>query len=128
MILVVEDNKINQKVIRAMLHMAGHPAEFVDNGAEAVARFPDLKPSLILMDISMPVMNGHDATREIRRLEEDSPNHTPIIAVTAHVMKSDKELCFQAGMDDYVAKPITPQSLADIMSNWLDGPERSAAR
>jgi CheY-like chemotaxis protein len=73
------------------------------------------------MDVSMPHMNGHEATREIRRIEEaEGLSHTPIIAVTAHAMKTDEQNCRDAGMDDYMTKPISPEMLNTKISNWLD--------
>lgn len=76
-------------------------------------------PKLILMDISMPVMNGHDATIENRRLEEELGTHTPIIAVTAHAIKGDVDLCLDAGMDDYITKPVSPVGLTAKIENWF---------
>jgi len=102
MILIAEDILINQKVIQAVLRMNNYEATIVENGAEAVDYFQNTKPELILMDISMPVMNGYDATREIRLIEKKFELHTPIIAVTAHGTTKDKELCIQSGMDSII--------------------------
>lgn len=69
----------------------------------------------------MPVMNGHQATRKIRELETSTGTHVPIIGVTAHALESDRELCFQVGMDDYLSKPISPEALENKIRHWLDG-------
>lgn len=80
------------------------------------------------MDVSMPHMNGHEATREIRRIEEaEGLPHTPIIAVTAHAMKSDEQNCRDAGMDDYMTKPISPEMLNSKIANWLEGQDAQPA-
>jgi len=81
--------------------------------------YPVTKPRLILMDVSMPVMNGLDATREIRRLSAGGGTHTPIIGVTAHAIKGDMEKCMAAGMDDYVTKPVSPDALLSKIDKWL---------
>ena len=80
------------------------------------------------MDVSMPHMNGHEATREIRRIEkEEGLSRTPIIAVTAHAMKTDQQNCYDAGMDDYMTKPISPEMLNTKITNWLDAQNSSPA-
>jgi len=122
MILIAEDILINQKVIQAVLRMNNYEATIVENGAEAVDYFQNTKPELILMDISMPVMNGYDATREIRLIEKKFELHTPIIAVTTHGTTKDKELCIQSGMDSIILKPIVPEDLLRAISDWLVGP------
>ncbi len=68
----------------------------------------------------MPVMNGHEATREIRALEKDKNTHTPIIGVTAHAIKGDMQKCFDAGMDDYLSKPVSPDKLEKKIKNWIE--------
>lgn len=123
MILVVENDPANQRVIQAVLKLGNYDSEVVSNGAEAVERFSNLRPDLILMDVSMPVMDGLDATRAIRGLEEADSRHTPIVALTAHVMEPDREYCFQSGMDDYISKPVKPEDLLNLISSWLGDSE-----
>jgi two-component system sensor histidine kinase/response regulator len=116
-ILLAEDNPTNQKVTVSLLGRAGYSADVVENGRMAVEALQRSSYDLILMDVQMPEMNGFEATRAIREKEGDR-KHTPIIAMTAHAMKSDRERCLQAGMDDYIAKPIEPQELFETISKW----------
>lgn len=118
-LLVAEDNEVNQIVFRQILHATGFSFEIVGNGKLAVEAFQQRSPKVICMDVSMPVMNGHDATREIRKLEAASKTHTPIIGVTAHAMTGDMEKCLKAGMDDYLTKPVSPQKLEEKIKRWL---------
>lgn len=118
-ILVCEDNDVNQTVYKHILNDTGYSFEIVENGQLGVDAFKAKNPKLILMDISMPVMNGHDATIEIRKLEEELGTHTPIIAVTAHAIKGDVDICLDAGMDDYITKPVSPDSLTAKIENWF---------
>eukprot|EP00913_Durusdinium_trenchii_P008152 g7649.t1 len=120
-VLVAEDNDVNQIVFTQILQTTGWLFQIVKNGAEAVEAWQAHDPAVILMDVSMPVMNGHQATRRIRELEQASGSHTPIIGVTAHALESDRELCFQAGMDDYLSKPISPEALEDKIRTWIGG-------
>ena len=90
----------------------------VENGEQAVAAWMQERPRLILMDVSMPLMNGHQATRRIREIERSEGGHTPIIGVTAHALESDRDLCLAAGMDDYLSKPISPEILIAKISEW----------
>tara|TARA_R110002072_G_scaffold42848_6_gene120748 strand:+ start:3990 stop:5672 length:1683 start_codon:yes stop_codon:yes gene_type:complete len=106
-ILVAEDNSVNQTVIRAMLERAGHRVDTVANGAEAITAATSQTYDVILMDVHMPEMDGVSATRRIRELSGPA-GETPIIALTANAMKGDRETYLEAGMDDYVAKPIDP--------------------
>jgi CheY-like chemotaxis protein len=118
-ILVAEDNDVNQIVVEQILETTGHSFLVVANGRDAVDAFVRLKPRLVLMDVSMPVMNGLEATRAIRGLEEDAGRRTPIIGLTAHALKGDREMCMDAGMDDYMSKPISPDRLTDTIAEWL---------
>jgi signal transduction histidine kinase/CheY-like chemotaxis protein len=118
-ILVAEDNEVNQLVFEQILSQLGLTFKIADNGRTAVEMFRTLKPRLVLMDVSMPEMNGLDATRAIRAMEGPSSGRTPIIGVTAHALKGDRERCFEAGMDDYIAKPISPDRLGAKIANWL---------
>lgn len=122
-VLVAEDNDVNQIVFEQILEGIGVDFRIVDNGEEAVAAWRAARPDLILMDISMPVMNGLQATEAIRAAEIETSgleHHVPIIAVTAHAMSGDRERCFAAGMDDYLAKPVSPEKLEAIIRKWID--------
>ncbi|WP_244467861.1 PAS domain-containing hybrid sensor histidine kinase/response regulator [Nitratireductor soli] len=118
-VLVAEDNEVNQLVFRQILAESGLRFEIVENGKLAVAAHRRVKPRLILMDVSMPEMNGLEATAEIRRAEEGQQRRVPIIGVTAHALKGDRERCIEAGMDDYVSKPISPRLLLDKINPWI---------
>jgi signal transduction histidine kinase/CheY-like chemotaxis protein len=106
-ILVAEDNLVNQKVLYALLQKAGHRVELTRDGLEALAAHSDRAFDLIMMDIQMPNMDGWEATRLIREKESSTGEHVPIIALTAHALKGDRELCMDAGMDGYVTKPVS---------------------
>ena len=114
-LLLAEDNEVNQKFAVRALARAGHAVSVANNGQEAVQLWSENAFDAVLMDIQMPVMDGYDATGEIRLRETSSGRHTPIIAMTAHAMKGDKEKCLEAGMDGYVTKPIKSKvMLAEI--------------
>ncbi len=118
-ILVAEDNEVNQIVIEQILAETGHSYTIVENGQLAVEQFKAVSPDLILMDVSMPEMNGLEATRAIREIEAAGDAHVPIIGLTAHALKGDRDMCIEAGMDDYVPKPISASALADVMVGYL---------
>jgi CheY-like chemotaxis protein/HPt (histidine-containing phosphotransfer) domain-containing protein len=119
-ILLAEDNITNQKVALGILKKFGLRAGVVANGAEAVETLETIPYDLVLMDVQMPVMDGLMATRVIRNPQSAVRNHQlPIIAMTAHALQSDREKCVEAGMNDYVSKPVTPQSLAEVLAKWL---------
>jgi len=129
-VLVAEDNDVNQIVFEQILEGIGVDFRIVSNGQEAVAAWASAAPDLILMDVSMPVMNGLQAAQAIRDAEAgagDSTHHVPIIAVTAHAMSGDRERCLAAGMDDYLSKPVSPEKLEAIIQKWVDSPERLQA-
>jgi CheY-like chemotaxis protein len=126
-ILAAEDNEVNKIVLTQILEDAGVSFRIASNGAEAVELYQQLKPELILMDVAMPLMNGLEATTKIRELEEETGRHTPIIGVTAHAIKGDMEKCLDGGMDDYVAKPISPATLTAKINEWLAGRKREIA-
>ncbi len=125
-VLVAEDNEVNQLVFRQILSEAGLSFEIVDNGRLAVEAWEHSQPHLVLMDVSMPEMNGLEATREIRRLEKVARTRVPIIGVTAHALKGDRDLCLESGMDDYLSKPISPRALMDKINSWVKHPRRNS--
>ena len=118
-ILVAEDNEVNQMVFTQILGETGYGFEIVGNGRRALDAYGRLNPRMILMDVSMPEMNGLEATAAIRRLEEESGTHVPIVGVTAHALKGDRERCLEAGMDDYLPKPISPRALLEKLERWI---------
>jgi len=118
-ILVAEDNETNQVYIKYVLEDLGVSYKIVPNGRAAVDQWRAHNPTIILMDVSMPEMNGYQATEEIRRLEAKlSRPHTPIIAVTAHTLSGDEERCMTAGMDDYLSKPVSIAGLRHKLQQW----------
>ena len=119
-ILLAEDNPINQKVGVRLLERQGHLVVLVSNGAEALNAFVRENFDVILMDIQMPVMDGYDATRAIRARERNTGGHIPVIALTAHAMHGDRQICMDAGMDDYVSKPIQTRELCETLARWSD--------
>jgi signal transduction histidine kinase/CheY-like chemotaxis protein len=120
-ILLVEDNKINQRIAQLNLEKLGYRTEVAENGEEAISKFLSNNYALIFMDVQMPVMDGLEATTRIRHAEEQSGNQqrVPIIAMTANAMKGDREICLAAGMDDYISKPFRSDELLDILNKWL---------
>jgi len=126
-VLVAEDNEVNQILFTQMLMAAGLCFRIVGNGEEAVALFRASRPGMILMDISMPVMNGLQASRAIREIESGTGHRVPIVAVTAHVLDGDREECLAAGMDDYLAKPISIEKLEEQLDRWLKRGKMQAA-
>ena len=121
-VLVAEDNVTNQIVARGMLEQAGLTVDMVDNGRKAVAAAESGAYDMIFMDCQMPVMDGYEATDRIRRLEKEAGStQVPIIALTAHAMKGDRENCLTVGMDDYLSKPFTERQLLSLLQKWLNG-------
>ena len=115
-VLLVEDHLINQKLAITLLERWGHHVEVADNGQSAVEMVADQQFDVILMDMMMPVMDGLEATRRIRSLE--TTRRTPIIAMTANAMEADRERCLEAGMDDYLSKPIKAQELRQMLQHF----------
>ncbi|HWZ80709.1 MAG TPA: response regulator [Candidatus Sulfotelmatobacter sp.] len=111
-ILVVEDNLVNQKLVIRMLEKMGHLCALAQNGRAALKRLEAETFDLALMDVQMPEMDGLTATRKIRENETQTTSHLPIIAMTAHAIKGDRERCLEAGMDTYISKPVTSQGIA----------------
>ena len=116
-VLVVEDNEINQQVARELLENVGVIVTVANNGIEAVEEVHSSEYDLVLMDVQMPVMNGFDATRQIRK--EDRFNELPIIAMTAQAMTGDRERCLESGMNDYISKPIEPMNFYAVLIRWI---------
>jgi len=119
-ILLVEDNEINQMVALATLHKLGYIADPVGNGKQAIVALETTSYDIVLMDCQMPEMDGYQATKQIRDLKSRVIDHKiPVIALTAHATKEDRNRCLNVGMDDYMAKPFQPQTLADMLKKWL---------
>jgi PAS domain S-box-containing protein len=118
-ILVAEDNEVNQLVFTQILSESGYSFEIVANGMLAVEAYRTLRPRMILMDVSMPQMNGYEATARIRESEAAGASHIPIVGVTAHALKGDRERCLESGMDDYLPKPVSPRALMAKLERWL---------
>ena len=119
-VLVADDDPTNQIVMLALLDQLGYQRSLVDNGAEAVEALRQAPYDVVLMDWQMPVMDGTEATRRIR---ESRHSHVPIIAVTARAMAGDREHCLLAGADDYLAKPVELECLAEVIAKWTAVPE-----
>ena len=119
-VLVAEDSHVNQVVVVALLKKLGYTAAIAENGQEAVEICTHDEFAAVLMDCQMPKLDGYDATREIRK-RESGGRHIPIIAVTAHAMSTDGDACLDAGMDDYVTKPLRNGELEAALSRWLPG-------
>ena len=120
-VLVAEDNEVNQLVFSQILDGLDISYRIASNGRTAVELYRTLKPAIVLMDVSMPEMNGLEATQAIREMEQERGGHTPIIGITAHALKGDRERCIEAGMDDYLSKPISPDRLAEKIEAWMQG-------
>jgi len=120
-VLVVEDNVVNQLVALKILERLGYHADVVENGLEALASLRRVPYDLVLMDCQMPVMDGYEATRRIRGRDSGVLNPAiPVVAMTAHAMAGDRELCIEAGMDDYFTKPVKPEFLDEMLRKWLN--------
>lgn len=117
-ILLAEDNPVNQKVAVRMLEKMGCTVETVENGLQATQAATEKRHDLILMDVQMPGMDGFEATRAIRQKEGDK-RRIPIIAMTAHAMSGDRERCLEAGMDDYIPKPVQRKQLFEAIEKWV---------
>jgi signal transduction histidine kinase len=118
-VLVAEDNPVNHKVAVMLLDQLGYSAKWAKNGQEAVELWRRGQFEVVLMDIQMPVMNGIRATREIRRLEQGTGRRTPIIALTAHALKEDRDRCIAAGVDGYLTKPIVLDDLCEALNQYV---------
>ncbi|MCF7991737.1 MAG: response regulator [Thiohalocapsa sp.] len=120
-ILLAEDNMVNQQVAVGMLQKLGLSVDIAEDGIAAIKQRLRERYDLILMDCQMPKMDGFEATRRIRADEAAAGGHVPIVALTANAMPGDRERCLQAGMDDYIAKPIRLDIMLDTLANWLPG-------
>jgi PAS domain S-box-containing protein len=127
-ILVAEDNVVNQKVALRLLEKLGHHADAVANGQEAVTALETVPYDLVLMDVQMPEMNGLEATRAIRAPQAKVLRRDiPIVAMTAHALKGDRDKCLDSGMNDYISKPVTTSALKEILEKLLGGESCSKA-
>lgn len=117
-LLLVEDNSVNQKVALTYLSRLGYQVDLAIDGQEALSAHAGGQYDLILMDCQMPNMDGYTATQEIRSREGEQA-HTPIIAITANATDQDRDRCLQAGMDDYLSKPLEIEALKKTLTAWL---------
>lgn len=119
-VLLAEDNHVNQTLAKALLSRLGCAVQMAENGALALVEFESNGADIVFMDMQMPVMDGLEATREIRRLERlHGLRRTPIVAMTANAMQSDRRACLDAGMDDFIAKPIKKEQIREALERWV---------
>ncbi len=118
-ILLAEDNAVNQRLATRMLEKRGHRVTVANNGQEAIDLLEQRSYDLVLMDAQMPHVDGFEATRIIRKREEETGMHQQIVALTAHAMKGDRERCEEAGMDGYLAKPLRPEELDAVLQKYM---------
>jgi len=118
-VLIAEDNLLNQKLALKMVEKLGCRADLAGNGREALRMIEQGRYDLVFMDCQMPDMDGYEASAIIRRREKESGGHLPIIAMTAHAMTGDRNKCMEAGMDDYISKPIRREELLQAISRWV---------
>ncbi|WP_425408356.1 response regulator [Hyphococcus sp.] len=126
-VLVAEDNIVNQMVIKTMLENLGCNVTLAANGKTAVEKYQDNRPDIVLMDMSMPEMDGEEATGRIRKIQRSDSLSVPIIGVTAHALREDRQKCLDAGMDDYIPKPVKQDVLKAVLSQWTAGGDAQSA-
>jgi CheY-like chemotaxis protein/HPt (histidine-containing phosphotransfer) domain-containing protein len=114
-VLLAEDDAVNQRLAVHILERLGHRVQVANDGVEAVRLFERTSFDLVLMDVQMPEMGGAEATRQIREIEAKRGGHVPIVAMTAHAMEGDRERFLECGMDEYVSKPISPESVREVV-------------
>jgi CheY-like chemotaxis protein/HPt (histidine-containing phosphotransfer) domain-containing protein len=127
-VLVCEDNEVNRRVVTVLLDALGCEVEAVANGEEGLRALAERRFDLVFMDCQMPVLDGFAATRAIRAgeaIDRERPR-TPIVALTAHAMRSDRDACLAAGMDDYLSKPFTRDQLRAVIERWVPPPPAAA--
>ena len=127
-ILMAEDNAVSQRLATRMLERQGHTVVAVGDGRQALAALERESFDLVLMDVQMPEMDGFEATGAIRERERSTGEHLPVIAMTAYAMKGDRERCLEAGMDDYVSKPIQREELSSVIGKWSTGESKKEER
>jgi CheY-like chemotaxis protein len=118
-ILLAEDNAVNQKLAIRLLEKRGHQVVLAVNGKQALSELEKTPFDLVLMDVQMPEMDGIEATEKLREREKSTGKHQPVVAMTALVMKGDRERCMDAGMDGYLSKPIRPQELDEVLDTYV---------
>jgi CheY-like chemotaxis protein len=126
-VLVVEDSPVNRLVTVRVLERCGYRVHVVNDGREALDALSTQIYDVVLMDCQMPEVDGYEATRELRQREQGGKRHTPVIAMTAHAMTGDRERCLEAGMDDYLAKPVRSQALVEVLERWTGESARHPA-
>ena len=124
-ILLVEDDQVSQRLGQLQLQELGYRVDCADNGQEALEKAGQGDYALIFMDSNMPIMDGFQASREIRKAEKETNRHIPIIALTARAMPEDQELCLQAGMDDFISKPASLKRISQVLDKWIAFTDRS---
>lgn len=125
-VLVVDDTATNRQILAVFLKKMGHAVDLAVDGADAVAKFAAAAYDIVIMDVMMPVMDGYEATAEIRRLHEGRSARLPIVALTANAMQGDRQKCLDAGMDDFLSKPYSLTQLQMTLAHWLPAADAQA--